>query len=105
MRTRRDPVDFGSVTLVKEFGFSMKWNENAFVRKVIAIAGYVSIAAYLILSALELLDIQNVPKAAAHALMGVFFLSQSLIAENRKKKTWGYILAAGWFVLSVMYCF
>ena len=83
----------------------MKWNENAFARKIISVIGYISIAAYLILSALELFDIQSVHKAVAHVLMGVFFLSQSLIAENRKKKIWGYTLAAGWVVLSVMYCF
>lgn len=67
--------------------------------------GYISIAAYLILSALELLDIQSMHKAVAHVLLCVFFLSQGLTAENRKKKIWGYTLAAGWFLLSAMYCF
>ena len=83
----------------------MKWNENAIAWKTISVVGYISIAVYLILSVLELFDIQSIHKAVAHVLLGVFFLSQSLIAENRKKKIWGYTLAAGWFVLSVMYCF
>ena len=83
----------------------MKRNENAFVQKAISVVGYISIAAYLILSALELFDIQSVHKAVAHVLLGLFFLSQSLVAGNRKKKIWGYVLAAGWFVLSVMSCF
>lgn len=83
----------------------MQWNDSAFARKTISVVGYISIAAYLILSALELFNIQSVHKAVAHILLGVFFLSQSLIAESRKKKIWGYTLAAGWFVLFVMYCF
>lgn len=83
----------------------MKWNENAFARKTISVVGYISIAVYLMLSALELFDIQSIYKAVAHVLLGVFFMSQSLIAENRKKKIWGYTLAVGWFILSVMYCF
>ena len=86
-------------------GIAVKWNENAFARKTISVVGYISIAAYLILSALELFDIQSVHKAVAHVLLGVFFLSQGLTVENGKRKIWGYTLAAGWFLLSVMYCF
>ncbi len=50
--------------------------------------GYISIAAYLILSALALFDIQSVHKAVAHVLLGVFFLSQGLNEGNRKEKIW-----------------
>lgn len=83
----------------------MKWNERAFARKALPVIGCICIASYLILAALELFDVQSVHKAVAHALLGMFFLSQSLIQESRKKKIWGYSLAAGWFLLSVMYCF
>ena len=83
----------------------MKWNENAFVRKIISAVGYVCAVVVLILCILEACDIQPIPKAVTCALVTVFFLCAGLKADNRKKRTWGYALATGWFILSVMYCF
>ena len=83
----------------------MKWNEKAFVRKIISGVGYVCAVVVLILCILEACDIQPIPKAVTCALVSVFFLCAGLKADNRKKKILGYVLSAGWFVLSVMYCF
>lgn len=82
----------------------MKWFANAPVRKILAIIGYTCIAAYFVLTLLEACSIPTLPKAAANALMGVAFLCQGLTQEG-KKKIWGYSLAAGWFIVAVMYCF
>lgn len=82
----------------------MKWFANAPVRKILAIIGYTCIAAYFVLTLLEACSIPTLPKAATHALMGVAFLCQGLTQEG-KKKIWGYSLAAGWFIVAVMYCF
>ena len=83
----------------------VKWNENDFVRKTISVVGYVCIVVALILCFLESCDIQPIPETVTCALISAFFLCASLKADNRKKRTLGYVLAAGWFVLSVMYCF
>ncbi|MBQ8621029.1 MAG: hypothetical protein IJ422_01815 [Oscillospiraceae bacterium] len=82
----------------------MKWNENAFVRKTISVVGYVCIVVALILCFLEACDIQPIPEAVICSLISVFFLCAGLKADNRKKRILAYALAAGWFVLSVMYC-
>ena len=84
----------------------MKWNENDFVRKTISVVGYVCIVVALILYFLdEACDIQPIPETVTCALTSVFFLCAGLNADNRKKRTLGYALAAGWFVLSLMCCF
>ena len=83
----------------------MKWNENTFVRKTISVVGYVCIIAALILCFLEACDIQPIPETVTCSLISVFFLCAGLKADKRKKRTLGYALAAGWFVLSLMYCF
>lgn len=83
----------------------MKWNESGLAGKVIAIIGYVSMTAFLILTLLHQLAMLSVHKAVVHALMGVFFLSQGLTEKSRKEKIWKFTLAAGWFLISVLYCF
>ena len=83
----------------------MKWNENDFVRKTMSVVAYVCIVVALILCFLEACDIQPIPETVTCALISVFFLCAGLKAYKRKKKTLGYALAAGWFVLSLMYCF
>ena len=82
----------------------MKWNENSFIRKTASVIGYVCAIAVLILSILESCDIRPIPKAVTCALFAVFFLCAGLNADNRKKRTLGYVLSTGWFILSVMYC-
>lgn len=82
----------------------MKWLENSSVRKAIAIIGYLCMAVYFVLMLLEACAVLSVPKTAAYTLMGLAFLSQGL-TQDGKKKVWGYSLAAGWFIVAVMYCF
>ena len=84
---------------------AMKRNENTFAQKTISVIGYVCIIAALILCFLESCDIQPIPESVTSALFAVFFLCAGLNADNRKKRSLGYALAAGWFLLSVMYCF
>lgn len=83
----------------------MKRTENIFIRKAFPVIGYICAAASLILSVLEIWDVNLAPKPVAYALFGVFFLSQSFTQENRKKKIWGYCLAAGWFLVALIHCF
>ena len=83
----------------------MKWTEKCICEKTISVVGYVCVVVALILCFLEACDIQPVPESVTCALFAVFFLCAGLNADNRKKKTLGYVLATGWFILSVMYCF
>ena len=79
--------------------------KQTIVKKILPVVGYVCVAAALILSLLEFWDIRLAPKPVAYALFGVFFLSQSLTQENRKKKIWSSVLTAGWFLVALMHCF
>ena len=81
------------------------WSKDAFIQKALPVIGYICVAAALILSLLEMRDVNLAPKAVAYALFGVFFLSQSLTQENSKKKIWSSVLAAGWFLVALMHCF
>ena len=81
------------------------WGKDAFIQKALPVIGYICVAAALILSLLEMRDINLAPKPVAHVLFGVYFLSQSLTQENRKKKIWSSVLAAGWFLVALMHCF
>ena len=78
------------------------WSKNAFIQKALSVIGYVCVAAALSLS---LLDDNLVPNPITYALVGVYFLSQSLTQENRKKKIWSSFLTAGWFLVALMHCF
>ena len=80
-------------------------NRDAFIQKTLPVIGYVCVAAALILSLLEMRDVNLAPKPVAYVLFGVFFLSQNLTQENRKKKLWSSFLAAGWFLVALMHCF
>lgn len=81
------------------------WSKDAFTHKALPVIGYVCIAAALILSLLEMRDVNLAPKPVAYVLFGVFFLSQGLTQENSKKKVWSSVLAAGWFLVALMHCF
>ena len=81
------------------------WNKDVFVQKIVPIFGYVCAAAALLFSILEIWDVNLAPKPASYGLFGVFFLSQSLTQENRKKQIWGCCLAVGWFLVALMHCF
>ena len=78
------------------------WSKDTFIQKTLPVIGYVCVAAALILS---LLDDNLVPNPITYALVGVYFLSQSLAQENRKKKIWSSVLTAGWFLVALMHCF
>ena len=80
-------------------------SKNAFIQKALPVIGYICVAAALILSLLEMRDVNLAPKPVAYALFGVFFLSQSLAQENSKKKVWSSVLSAGWFLVALMHCF
>lgn len=80
------------------------WNKDVFVQKTLPVIGYICVAAALILSLLEMRDVNLAPKPVAYVLFGVFFLSQSLTQENRKK-IWSSCLSAGWFLVALMHCF
>lgn len=67
--------------------------------------GYLCAATALILSLLEIRDVNLAPRPVECALFGVFFLSQSLTQEIRKKKLWSSFLTAGWFLVALMHCF
>ena len=77
-------------------------SKDTFIQKVLPVVGYICVAAALILS---LLDDNLVPNPITYALVGVYFLSQSLAQENRKKKIWSSVLTAGWFLVALMHCF
>ena len=81
------------------------WGKDAFIQKALPVIGYICVAAALILSLLEMRDVNLAPKPVAYVLFGVFFLSQSLTQENRKKKIWSSVLSAGWFLVALMHCF
>ena len=81
------------------------WTKDAFIQKALPVIGYICVAAALILSLLEMRDVNLAPKPVAYVLFGVFFLSQSLTQENRKKKIWSSCLTAGWFLVALMHCF
>ena len=81
------------------------WSKDAFIQKIVPVFGYVCAAAALLFSVLEIWDVSLVPRPASYGLFGVFFLSQSLTQENRKKKIWSSVLAAGWFLVALMHCF
>ncbi len=81
------------------------WSKDAFIQKIVPIFGYVCAAAALLFSVLEIWDVSLAPRPASYGLFGVFFLSQSLTQENRKKKIWSSVLAAGWFLVALMHCF
>ena len=78
------------------------WSKDAFIQKALPVIGYICVAAALILS---LLDDNLVPNPITYALVGIYFLSQSLTQENSKKKVWSSVLAAGWFLVALMHCF
>ena len=77
-------------------------SKDTFIQKVLPVVGYICVAAALILS---LLDDNLVQNHITYALVGVYFLSQSLTQENKKKKIWSSVLAAGWFLVALMHCF
>lgn len=81
------------------------WNKDVFVQKIVPIFGYVCAAAALLFSILEIWDVNLAPKPASYGLFGIFFLSQSLAQENKKKKIWSSFLAVGWFLVALMHCF
>lgn len=83
----------------------MKWNESAIARKIIAIVGYASITAFLVLTLLHQLAVLSVHKAVPHVFLGVFFLSQGLNEGDRKEKIWKFGLAAGWFLVAALHFF
>ena len=78
------------------------WSKDVFIQKALPVIGYICVAAALILS---LLDDNLVPSPITYALVGVYFLSQSLTQENRKKKIWSSCLTVGWFLVALMHCF
>ena len=80
------------------------WSKDTFIQKVLPVIGYVCVAIALVLSLLEMRDVSFVPKSIAYVLFGVFFSSQSLTQENRKK-IWSSVLAAGWFLVALIHCF
>ena len=80
-------------------------SKDAFIQKALPVIGYICVAAALILSLLEMRDVNLAPKPVAYALFGVFFLSQSLTQENSKKKLWSSCLTVGWFLVALMHCF
>jgi len=80
------------------------WNKDAFIQKTLPVIGYICVAAALILSLLEMRNVNLAPKPVVYALFGVFFLSQSLTQDSRKKKIWSYCLTAGWFLVALMHC-
>lgn len=82
----------------------MKWNETPIARKVLAVISYICIAGYFLLKLLEALSIPAAPEAALHTLLGTAFLCQGL-TRTGNKKVWGYVLAAGWFLVALLYCF
>ena len=77
-------------------------SKDAFIQKALPVLGYICVAAALILS---LLDDNLVPNPITHALVGIYFLSQSLTQENSKKKVWSSVLSVGWFLVALMHCF
>lgn len=82
----------------------MKWNERAITRKVLTVVGLICVLAYFVLTLLEACNISIVPTPVPYGLMGAAFLCQGL-TQAGKKKIWGYSLAAGWFLVAVLYCF
>lgn len=81
------------------------WRKDAFIQKALLMIGYLCAATALILSLLEIRDVNLAPRPVEYALFGVFFLSQSLTQEIRKKKLWSSFLTAGWFLVALMHCF
>ena len=77
-------------------------SKDAFIQKALPVLGYICVAAALILS---LLDDNLVPNPITYALVGIYFLSQSLTQENSKKKVWSSVLSVGWFLVALMHCF
>ena len=79
--------------------------KNIFMQKALPVIGYVCVAVALVLTLLEMQDVNLVPKPIAYTLFGVYFLSQSLTQESRTKKIWSSVLTVGWFLVALMHCF
>ena len=82
----------------------MNWRENKTVKKWISVISYVCLAVYLGLGLLEAVAVVVAPKPIVIALLGVVFLGRGLV-QTGKEKIWGYSLAAGWFLIALLYCF
>ena len=82
----------------------MKWNEKPVARKALAVICYICVAGYLLLTLLKALSILAAPEASVHALLGVAFLCKGL-TQTGKEKIWSFALAAGWFLVALLYCF
>ena len=82
----------------------MKWNEKPVARKALAVICYICVAGYLLLTLLKSLSILAAPEAPVHALLGAAFLCKGL-TQTGKEKIWSFALAAGWFLVALLYCF
>ena len=83
----------------------MKWNEMTMVQRVIYVIGLISGFSYLFLSALDLFDLLPISKGVLFPLFSVFWLNLGMIQKVKKIAILYYIIAAGYFVLSLLYIF
>lgn len=89
----------------------MKWNEMTTIRKVVCVVGWICGISYLILSFFDLIilsffDLTNlptIPKAALCPLFGIYWLCMGINLKSRKLAIMYYILAAAWFLLSLLH--
>ena len=81
----------------------MKWNEMTTVRKVVCVVGWVCGISYFVLSFFDLIDLPAIPKVALYPLFGICWLCMGINLKSKKLAIMYYILAAAWFLLSLLH--
>ncbi len=81
----------------------MKWNEMTTVRKAVCVVGCICGISYLVLSFFDLTNLPTIPKAALFPLFGIYWLCMGINLKSRKLAIVFYIIAAAWFLLSLLH--
>ena len=79
-------------------GNAMKWSEMSLIQKMLFVAGWISVAVWLVLT---ILDENGVVKATAarHALYAIWCVGAGCTQKKRWLRVLWYVLAGMWFAL------